>query len=203
MANTDQDSLRVLSLTALAARRVGGNLLADAAHKQISTNYIQTLSDELNFHLPDKEIYCVEVAPGIVDNGIYDAPFAREATVERAMINGFAFTGSGSCVETVENLPKLSPTDIGVVAMQYLKHAVGEDFHDRLPAHVRELAMAGRDASTIDQLASSMVSQKDGHATVSRDMPAWAYTSGTSLGRFAPINKGYQFVPICPSGQMF
>ena len=122
---------------------------------------------------------------------------------ERAMINGFAFAGSGSCVDTVENLPKLSPTDIGVVAMQYLKHAVGEDFHDRRPAHVRELAMAGRDASTIDQLASSMISQKDGHATVSRDMPAWAYTAGTSLGRFAPINKGYQFVPICPAGQMF
>ncbi len=205
MANTDQDSLRVLSLTALAAQRVGGNLLADAAHKQISTNYVQTLAQEINFHIPHKKTHCIEVAPGIVDNGIYDNPHAREATVERAMINGFAFASSGKAADSVADLPKLNPLDIGRVALQYLQHAAGEDFHDRLPERVRELAKAGRSDEDIASAGTRMIVQKENHAEITHALPAWAYTSGTAIGRFAPLQEkgGYQFVPVCPAGQMF
>lgn len=204
MANNDQDSLRVLSLTALAARRVGGNLLADAAHKQISTNYVETLANELNFHMPEKPVYCVEVAPGIVDNGIYDSHNAREATVERAMINQFSFNQSAACSDSIHGLPKLSPLDIGRVAVQYLKHGVGEDFHDTLPPHIQELAQAGRAKETLDALKDELV-RKDGKGSmsVSHELPSWALTPGTSIGRFAPLSRGYQFVPVCPIGQNF
>ena len=204
MANNDQDSLRVLSLTALAARRVGGNLLADAAHKQISTNYIETLANELNFHLPEKPVYCVEVAPGIVDNGIYDNPNARQATVERAMINKFSFNQSAACSDSIYDLPKLSPMDIGKVAVQYLTHGIGEDFHDTLPKHIQELAQAGRDKETLDALKQELVLMKgNGGLNISNDLPSWALTPGTSIGRFSPLTRGYQFVPVCPLGQNF
>lgn len=204
MANNDQDSLRVLSLTALAARRVGGNLLADAAHKQISTNYVETLANELNFHMPEKPVYCVEVAPGIVDNGIYDSQNAREATVERAMINKFSFNQSAACSDSIHDLPKLSPLDIGRVAVQYLKHGVGEDFHDKLPKHIQELAQAGRSKDVLENLKAELVENGDfGGMKVSATLPSWALTPGTSIGRFAPLNRGYQFVPVCPLGQNF
>lgn len=195
-----QDSLRILSLTALAARRVGGNLLADAAHKQISTNYIETLANEVGFQLPTKKIHCVEIAPGIVDNGIYDSKPAREATVERAMINGFPFRDSAAAVKDIKNLPKLSPFDIAKIGVQYLTHAEGEEFHDKLPLHLQELSQAGRER---DELKAVVHQEKDGSLTVSRELPSWALTPGTTIGRFAPLKKGYQFVPVCPKGQFF
>lgn len=182
---------------------MGGNLLADAAHKQISTNYVETLANEINFHMPEKDVYCVEVAPGIVDNGIYDSDVAREATVERAMINHFAFDKSARCVDNVYDLPKLSPRDIGKVAAQYLKHAAGEEFHEQLPPRIQELAQAGRDKETIASLKDTLVRATENSVSISRDMPSWALTTGTEIGRFAPLTRGYQFVPVCPPGQKF
>ena len=203
LENNDHQSLRVIALTALAARRVGGNLLADAAHKQISTNYLETFARESAFYYPDRKIHCVEIAPGIVDNGIYDNKDARVATIERAAINGFGFDSPEDCEDSVLNIPKLSPDDIGFITAQYMLRAEGQDFHDILPDKIQTLAKAGREESSLSALAENAFKAEGNSAKVTNDLPSWGLTPGTELGRFPALRKGYQFVPICPRGQYF
>ncbi len=203
MANTEQKELRVVAMTALAARRVGGNLLADAMHKLVSTNYMETLAREGQFHFPDRKLATVEVAPGIVDNGIYDNKPARVATLERAAINGFAFDNNAKLAGSIEALPKINPIDIGLVASRYLTAPFGAPIHETLPQRVQALAYGGRPREEFLKTAQQLATREPGHVQVGEILPNWCAVPGMELGRIAPLRPGYQFVPLCPPGQYF
>lgn len=203
LANTEQKELRVVAMTALAARRVGGNLLADAMHKLVSTNYIETLAREGQFHFPDRRLATVEVAPGIVDNGIYDSQPARVATLERAAINGFPFDNVAALTRSIDGLPKINPMDIGLVASRYLTAPFGAPIHETLPPHVRELAYGGRSRADFLKAAQESADRAPGHVQLRATLPNWCAVPGMELGRIAPLRPGYQFVPLCPPGQYF
>lgn len=192
-------SLRIVAMTALAARRVGGNLLADAAHKQISTNYLETLAKEVAFHLPEYKLSCVEVAPGVVDNGIYDDMAARVATLERAAINNFDFDNPMGLSDDITAMPKLSPNDIAHITMRYVKEEAGKQFHEELSEDMQKLAYAG-----IYNQPGSVVDIEGDSIRLSSKLPQWFYNSGAEIGRFPAVKEqGYQFVPISPEGQYF
>ncbi len=205
LATSEQKSLRLIGITALAARRVGGNLLVDTAHKLISTNYLETLALEASAHFGDKKLHVIEIAPGIVDSGLYDNPSTRRATVENALINGFPFVDAKCCLSSIEQLPKLSPYDVGLIASFYLKARTGESFHARLSEDVQNLANGGHQRADILSKASGIVKQNDTHAEITRSLPSWALVPGVELGRFAPLRPegGYQFIPVVPPGQHF
>lgn len=201
--NCNQTDIRIVALTALAARRVGGNLLADAAHKQISTNYLETFAKEASFHLPDTNVSCVEIAPGIVDNGIYDDNAARLATLERASINGHAFRDVCACKEDICALPKLNPVDIGAVAIKYLFAEYNENIHDDLSDNIKDLAAAGRSTTELQDATKKLADNMKINGIITDEMPSWFLTNGNGVGRFPPLRTGYQFIPICPKGQRF
>jgi NAD(P)-dependent dehydrogenase (short-subunit alcohol dehydrogenase family) len=189
-----QKELRVLGLTALASFRPAAYLFADAAHKAVSSTFLQTWAREAA-HYVDAPVGIIELCPGIVDTGLYDPPHVREVAWDKAE-RGRASFGNKVLTEDLNTWPMISPWQIAEIAEWYLKAEWGQNPYQEISPEIRRLLSAGRDPK---EVKTKVRQAAGGH--VSPELPLYAYYPGYPWGCMPPLKAGYAPVFITPRGQ--
>lgn len=194
-----QAELRFVCPTALAAKRPSSHLFTDTIHKAVSNVLLRTLGYELPYYC-DKPARIVEVAPGIVDSGLYDELSVREATHEESVMDGFPLMHGPLDVHA---FPMLCIDVLAEVCVAYLIADTDKQLATFVSEEVRDVTRAGRSheelRATFEQLT---VSQGDG-IIISQELPEYCYMPGTVWGGLPPIHCGYTSVMLTPPGQYF
>ncbi len=189
-----QQELRVLGLTALASFRPAAYLFADAAHKAVSSTFLQTWAREAG-HYVDAPVGIVELCPGIVDTGLYDPPHVRQVAWDKAE-RGNASFGDTVLTGDLNTWPMISPWQIADIAGWYLRAEWGHHPYQELDPKIRQLLSAGRDPQ---EVKTKVRQAAGGH--VSPELPLYAYYPGYPWGCMPPLKPGYAPVFITPRGQ--
>lgn len=189
----NQKEIRVQALTALASFRPAAYLFADAAHKAVSSTFLQSWAREA-VHYVDVPVSIVELCPGIVDTGLYDPFPVRRVGWDKAELGHAPFSGSRS--DDLSSWPMLSPWDIAEVANWYQEAEWGQSSKDDLPERIRRLLSAGRDPQTVIRKVKEAA-----EGIVSSDLPLYAYYPGYPWGSMPSLQNGYAPVFMTPRGQ--
>ncbi len=188
-----QKEIRVQALTALASFRPAAYLFADAAHKAVSSTFLQSWAREA-VHYVDVPISIAELCPGIVDTGLYDSLPVRRVGWDKAELGHAPF--SGSLDDDLSSWPMLSPWDIAEVANWYQEASWGQSPKDHLPKSITRLLSAGRDPEVVTRKVKEAA-----EGLVSSDLPLYAYYPGYPWGSMPPLQTGYAPVFMTPRGQ--
>lgn len=212
LLNRGQTEMRLVLITSLASRRPGGNLYVDALHKGVSTVFLETLAREARLQGVCDRFYAIEPAPGVVDRGPYDTLSTRQATMERALVNGFPYRGFGD--REIERFPQMNPLALGELCALYLTASEGDDLNDLASPDLLELVTAGRDPRELAELLAGAVRavpnserlQRLGYPVryeIDREhVPAYILNSNVLCG-LPSLTPGYVLIPLAPRGQYF
>ena len=194
-----QSEMRIVCPTALAAKRPSAHLCTDTLHKAVSNVMLRTLGHELPYYT-QKPVRIVEVAPGIIDTGLYDAEPIRQATYVESVIDGFAMQGGTD----LALFPLLSIESLAAVCVAYLRANTDEQLVEYAGEDAVRLTQAGRSIDDLRSAFSRLVrSNDDGSVSLSGDLPEYCFAPGTVWGALSPLCHGYSFVPLTPPGQLF
>ena len=188
-----QNEIRVQAMTALAGFRPIAYLFGDGSHKVVSSKFLQTWALEAVRYV-DVPVSIIELAPGIVDTGLYDPLEIREVSWEKAELGHAPFT-TVSSPKDFAHWPMISPWDIATISQWYVDAEWGQAPGEELSAEVRALLSAGREPDVVIKKVREAV---DG--TVSQDLPLYAYFPGYPWGSMPALKTGYIPVFITPPG---
>lgn len=193
-----QKELRFVCPTALATKRPSAHLFTDTVHKAVSNVLLHTLGYEFPYYC-EKPARIVEVAPGIVDTGLYDEAQVRDMTYEESLIDGFPLAHGSS----LDEFPMLSVDTLADVCLAYLCADSSNQLSGFLAADVSELLRAGRSQREFEEAMRRLAVSEGERVTVSRDLPEYCYMPGSVWGELPPIRPGYTPVFLTPVGQRF
>lgn len=199
LANHDQRELRFIAVTSLASRRMLAHLYSDAVHKTMATLYLQGFAYEAPHYTNRKNVSVIELMPGMVDTGTYDARRTRKMIMAAREMDGFAFDKSVSH-ETIDNWPMMPPSDLGKVAAWYLwRDQFSEAEKQKLDAYT----CAGCPVKKLKKRMEQSVQIHKHGVRINRKAPDFCYCTGVSLGTLPNPKRGYIPVPLSPRGQYF
>ncbi len=197
LANKGQAAFRLVCPTALAAKRASAHLFTDTIHKAVSHVALVTLGYEMP-HYTGKPVSIVEVAPGIVDSGMYDDQSVREYTAEEARLDGFPLAAG-----SVHDWPMLSVEHLAQTVGAYLVAAEGDDVEVLVDSEVVGLTLGGRSQDELFGALAASFEVKDGKAMIHKKLPDYCYTAGTMWNGLPRLRTGYVPVMLTPVGQCF
>lgn len=201
LINRNQQELRFLCQTALATVRPSSHLFMDTLHKIISHNFLVTMSYEMPYYTK-KNISIIELAPGMVDSGVYDNYQTRLYTYQEALLDGFPFAESVS-LDDIQSWPMMSNKDLADVAVAYLCAKNGEDINQKLSPELRKLTLAGRTESELHELLKESVVADGSKLLIPKRLPDYCYIAGTTWNGFPKLTSGYIPIMLTPQGQYF
>ena len=199
----EQQELRVVALTALAARRASANLCTDTLHKVTSSALLETYAYEAGY-FTERPVCVVEIAPGMVDTGIYDRREVREAVYEEAIIDGFPFDDRVSPADPF-SWPMIHVGDLAKLTRFYLESSESAPVDPALEEELRPLTTAGRTAAEfkLGVKAAEGEFSENGALRKPRSLPSFAYVPDTCWNGLPPLRRGYTPVMLSPRGQYF
>lgn len=201
LLNKGQEEMRIVALTALNAKRASAHLLTDTLHKAISNVFLETAAYEIP-HYTGKKVYVVEIAPGIVDTGIYDEQRTREYVLKESELDGFPF-GKKVNANDINTLPMMSALDVAEIAVRYLMVDEDSDINDGLDARLKRYLSAGRSQNELKELIMKSIYQSESSIRLDKLLPSYVYTPNSEYGRLPWLKTGYIPVMLCPEGQFF
>ncbi len=201
LLNKGQNEMRIATLTALASKRASSHLLTDTLHKVISNVFLETIAYEMPYYT-NKKVYIIEIAPGIVDTGLYDSEKTREYVFKEAELDGFPFDGKVN-VGNVESFPMMSALDVAEIAIRYLIVDENSDINAGLDESLKQYLTAGRDLQKLKNLIKESICYSDSSIKINKLLPTYVYTPNSEYGRLPQLKAGYTPVMICPLGQLF
>ena len=199
LLNKGQDEFRLVCPTALATKRPSSHLFTDTIHKAISNVALVTLGYEMPYYT-GKQIRIVEIAPGIVDSGMYDDQSVREYTSQEAEIDGFPMTADFIDMNT---WPMLSVEHIAQVMCAYLTAKAGDNVEKIVDPAVINLTLAGREKDIFFETLRKSINFKNEKLTIERKLPEYCYVSGTTWNGLPKMRSGYLPIMLTPKGQYF
>ncbi|GEM_PF-6874074 len=200
LVNRNQREFRLVCPTALATKRPSSHLFADAIHKVISNALLITLGYEMPYYTGEK-VYIIEVAPGIVDTGLYDSQSIRDYTIQEAEMDGFPMRNNPH--KNIHRFPMLSIGDLAEVTTAYLTAKKSEHIMRNVRPEIADLTLAGRKRKELASLFKKAITSRGGIISVNRVLPEYCYTPRTIWGALPDLKSGYIPVMLTPQGQYF
>ncbi len=205
LMNRKQDSLRVVSLSALAASRATYGLLADASDKYMNELGFRTFHLEANIST-GKPVSIYQVNPGITTAcGVYRDETARKIVKRESIADGFpmdddVFTGK-------KDLPQISSHEVAWVVDALLRTPENEDPNEAMPEKVRKLLYGGFEPEEFQHRFEGAISKNGNVIEIDPDrrLPEHVLTPQTSYGRLpkAILPGDYRRISLSPPGQKF
>lgn len=201
LLNKGQEEMRIATLTSLAAKRASSHLLTDTLHKAISNVFLETIAFEMP-HYTGKKVYVIEIAPGIVDTGLYDSEKTREYVFNEAKMDGFPF-GREVVIDGIENFPMMSAFDVAKIAIRYLITDENADINVGLDESLKQYLTAGRDYKSLEKSIRESLHLTGSSIKLNKLLPSYVYTPNSEYGMLPQLKIGYTPVMLCPLGQLF
>lgn len=202
LLNRGQENLRLICPTALASKRPSAHLFTDTIHKAVSNVLLETLGYELPYYT-GKDCSVVDVAPGIVDSGIYDFELTRKYTMEEAVLDGFPMDQKVSA-SRIENFPMMSVAHLSEIIFAYLTYQKKDSCLNHVVSKESlKLTLAGRDKSDLFDVLKNSFAQENGQMVLKKQLPEYCYVPGAVWGGLPPLKNGYIPVMLTPPGQYF
>lgn len=196
LINRGQKDFRLVCPTALATQRPSTHLFTDTLHKSISNVLLQTLGYEMPYYT-QKPVSIIEVAPGIVDTGLYDTKSVRDYTAAEAEIDGFPMKKKNT--DDIRDWPMISISDLAEIVVAYL---VSEN-NPLVNPKLNKLTLAGRGKKELFNKMRETINFSGSTVCINKLLPEYCYTPGTVWGGFPKIKNGYVPVMLTPPGQLF
>lgn len=201
LLNQGQEELRFIAMTALASKRPSTHLFTDTIHKAVSTVFLETFATEAALYtgIP---VSVIEIAPGMVDTGLYDSLSNRLSIQVEAEGDGFPFNQDVNYPD-LSTWPMIAPSLLGEAAVLYLDAQLGEDITAKSSNDLIDLTTAGRDyQQLLCEFRQSIVF--DGKSViVNKRLPEYCYTPNSAWNALPPLRPGYIPVLLSPRGQLF
>ncbi len=207
LVNRHMPSLRIVSLSALAASRATYGLMADSTDKFMNELAWRTFHLESCF-LTGKPVSLYQINPGITTAcDVYRDDKARRLVRAESLADGFpmddaVFTGQ-------DDLPQMSSRDVALVADAMLRTPDGHDPNDGLSPHIESLLYGGFDKQELRRRFSEAIRLDEGRGAIDIDpdrvLPEHIITPQVSYGRLPDrIRPGdYRRISLTPPGQRF
>lgn len=195
-----QASLRIVSLSALAAHRPSFGLMADTADKVMNEACWRTFHIEAN-HLMKKPVNVVLINPGITTAcDVYRGDYMKNFLHEEATADGFP-------MDQAAPIPQLSAHDVAEVATRMLRGDVGADPNKGLSDRIIGALNGGYSPEKLKEIFKKHVAfPEEGHIQcgTTRSGPDHLFAGYTEYGRLPTISdNGYQRISLTPTGQTF
>ncbi len=201
LVNKGQNELRFICPTALATKRPSSHLFTDTVHKAISNVLLVTLGYEMPFYT-GKQVSVVEIAPGIVDTGMYDRLSVREYTAQEGVLDGFPMDGAVD-VKNAHTWPMLSIEHLAQVVQAYLVADMGDDIAHQVDPRALGLTLAGRKKNALLRNFKESLGVEGDKIVLKKNLPEYCYTANTVWNGFPKMRTGYIPVMLTPAGQYF
>jgi hypothetical protein len=199
LLNKNQNEFRLICPTALATKRPSSHLFTDTIHKAISNVALVTLGYEMPYYT-GKRTHIVEIAPGIVDTGMYDNRSVRKYTAEEARIDGFPM---GVDFANVDTWPMLSIEYVAQVMCAYVIAKADENIYELVDPSVIKLTLAGRSRDDFFKKFRESIRVAGGKLSVEKKLPEYCYAPGTVWNGLPKLRSGYLPIMLTPPGQYF
>ncbi len=205
LVNRGLDSLRIVSLSALASQRATYGLLADAADKYMNELAWRTFHLESNAST-GKPVSIYQINPGITAScDVYQRESVRQVVNRESIADGFPL--EDDVLRGDRPLPSISAHDVAWVADAMLTGGENTDPNRGMPDSVKQLLYGG---FTPDELRARFeyavgaegdaIAVDPGHV-----LPEHMLAAATQYGSLPQsIEPGdYRRISLCPPGQKF
>jgi hypothetical protein len=205
LLNRGLDSLRIVSLSALASQRATYGLLADAADKYMNELTWRTFHLESNVST-GKPVSLYQINPGITAAcDVYQRDSVRQVVNRESVADGFPL--DDEVLKGEKPLPAMSANDVAWVADAMLTTEEGADPNENMPAHVKELLYGGFTPEELKARFGEAVQATESGVAVDPNhvLPEHMLAAATEYGALpSELRPGdYKRISLCPPGQRF
>lgn len=205
LVNRGLESLRIVSLSALASQRATYGLLADATDKYMNELAWRTFHLESNAST-GKPVSVYQINPGITAScDVYQRESVRQIVNRESVADGFPL--EDDVLEGNKPLPAISANDVAWVANAMLTTEDNNDPNPDMPQSVKQLLYGGFAPEELRERFEKAVRIEDGDIAVDPDhmLPEHMLAAATQYGSLpSTIKPGdYRRISLCPPGQKF